>query len=199
MPLILGNGEGKPYIRFSPSVNSWEMSSTDGKREFTWDAPVVFDMHGIQLGWLSITAMGRDWQPWPSISQRTPQPQDGEYKIGFKVDVVSTKLFGGEPVREFSANGTGTLQFIQELYNACEHQEGWKDGMLPVVKITGSTPMKVGKGNTRIPTFEIVKMVPRPAELDGGSSIPSAPAPASKPAPAPAPASAPAAAEDDEF
>jgi len=197
MPLNLGGGEGKPYIRFSPSINSWEMSSPEGREEFTWDAPVVFDIQGLQLGWMKIDSMGREWEAWPSLTQRVPQPSD-EHKIGFAINVVSTKLFGEEPVREFSANTFGNLTFIQELYNQCEQAPEFKEGKSPVVAITGSKAQKVGKGNTRIPEFEIKKWVDRPAELDSAeveapqSSATSAP---SQPAPQPAPAPV----EDDEF
>lgn len=203
MPLNLGGGEGKPYIRFSPSIRAWEMSSPEGKTEFTWDAPAVFDVAGLQLGWLKIDAQGRDWMPWPSITNRLPQPEEKDrdgnptYKLGFRIDVVSTKLFGDEPVREFSANTFGNLTFIQELYNHCEDKEEFKSGKAPVVQITGSTPMKVGKGNTQIPQFEVKKWVDRPAELSGGTTeavvVQSAPQPAPQPAPTPAPA------DDDEF
>lgn len=199
MPLMLSGGEGKPYIRFSASVNAWEMSTADGRTEFTWDAPVVFDIHGLQLGWMKIDGMGRDWQPWPSLTQRIPQPDD-EYKIGFAIDVVSTKLFGDEPVREFSANTFGNVSFIQELYNQCEATDEFKAGQVPVVKITGAKAQKIGKGNTRIPEFEIVKWVDRPSELDGGQSVAqndvvqSAPQPKAEPAKAPEPAPM-----DDEF
>jgi len=195
MPLMIGGGDGKPYIRFSPSINSWEMSTPDGRTEFTWDAPVVFDVHGLQLGWMRIDAQGRDWQPWPSLTQRTPQPDD-EYKIGFRIDVVSNKLFGEEPTREFSSNTFGNLTFIQDLYNQSETAPEFKAGKVPVIQITGEKAQKVGKGNTRIPEFEIKKWVDRPDDLADGSVevVLSAPQPKPEPAPAPAPA-----ADDDEF
>ena len=194
MPLMLSGGEGKPYIRFSPSINSWEMSSPDGRSEFTWDAPVVFDLHGLQLGWMKIDSMGREWSPWPSITQRQPQPTD-EHKIGFAISVVSNKLFGDEPVREFSSNTFGCLTFIQELYNQCETNAEFKSGKVPVVQITGAKAQKVGKGNTRIPEFQVVKWVDRPAELGGGE----APVVQSAPQPAPVAQPAPEPAMDDEF
>lgn len=191
MPLMLGGGDSKPYIRFSPSINSWEMSSAEGRDEFTWDAPVVFDVQGLQLGWMKIDSMGREWAPWPSRDQRTPQPSE-EHKIGFAIDVVSSKLFGDEPVREFSANTFGNLMFIQELYNTAEQSAEFAEGKVPVVQITGSKAQKIGKGTTRIPEFEIKKWVDRPAELSSKESAPVqetiAPAPV---------ATAPAA--DDEF
>jgi hypothetical protein len=195
MPLMLGGGDSKPYIRFSPSINSWEMSGAEGREEFTWDAPVVFDVHGLQLGWMKIDSMGREWAPWPSRDQRLPQPSE-EHKIGFAINVVSSKLFGEESVREFSANTFGNLMFIQDLYNNAEQAPEFKEGKVPVVQITGSKAQKIGKGTTRIPEFEIKKWVDRPAEL----SSPQAELPQTSATSASAPvAPAPAPAEDDEF
>jgi hypothetical protein len=105
-------------------------------------------------------------------------------------------LFGDEPAREFSANTFGPLQFISALYDACENAEEFKAGQVPVIKITGSKPVKVGKGNTRVPEFEIAKWVPRPDELAAsGEGVTQSAAPAqaqAKPEPTPV-------VEDDEF
>jgi hypothetical protein len=139
----------------------------------------------------------RDWQPWPD-NQQQPKPQ-GEYKAGFDVDVYSTTMFGDEHVRSYSSNSTGNVMFIQELYNAAEQHAEFAQGLSPVVQLTGSKAIKVGKGTTRIPQFQILKWVPRPAALDAsGADHAPAPAPAAKPAAKPAPAPA-APADDSEF
>ena len=84
--------------------------------------------------------------------------------------------------------------FIQELYNTAEQAPEFAQGKSPVVQITGSKPIKVGKGNTRVPQFTILKWIDRPGVFDGHDEPASAPAPAPKAAPAPA-----AAAAADEF
>jgi hypothetical protein len=76
-------------------------------------------------------------------------------------------------------------------------QQSANAGKLPVVEYKGSRPEKVGKGTTRVPLFEVVSWVARPAALqDGGmggaddeSTSPfDAPKPVAKPAPSkPAP------------
>ena len=196
MPLAIpGGGDGKPYIRFQASVNSWQMSGADGKAvEFTFDQPAAFDIQNVQLGWLLLETGNRDWQPWPANVQQ-PKPE-GDYKAGFEVSVFSKTMFADEPLRSYSTNSTGNVMFIQDLYNAAEACPEFQQAMSPVVKITGTKPIKVGKGNTRVPQFEIVKWIPRPDVF--GAAV-NAPAPAAKPAPAaPAKAAAPVAA-DDEF
>ena len=197
MPLNLPTGgDAKPYVRFMPSLNAWEMSTADGREEFAFDKPAVFDLQHIQLGWLLLAEGQRDWQPWPN---NKPQPKpEGEYKAGFEVNVYSSQMFGDEPVRSFSSNGTGSTMFIQALYNEAEKAPEFAAGKSPVVQLNGSKATKVGKGTTRVPQFTIVKWIDRPAALGAGNPAPAAaaPAPAPKAAPAPAPT---AATESSEF
>jgi hypothetical protein len=199
MPLAIpGGGDSRPFIRFGASINAWQMSGPDSKPvEFDFSKPAVFDIQNIQLGWMLLETGNRDWQPWPD-NQQQPKPQ-GEYKAGFDVDVYSTTMFGDEHVRSYSSNSTGNVMFIQELYNAAEQHAEFAQGLSPVVQLTGSKAIKVGKGTTRIPQFQILKWVPRPAALDAsGADHAPAPAPAAKPAAKPAPAPA-APADDSEF
>lgn len=187
MPLAIpGGGDSRPYIRFQASVNSWQQSASDGKpAEFQFDKPAVFDIQNVQLGWMLLETGNRDWQPWPNNEQQ-PKPQ-GEYKAGFDVDVFSTAMFGDEPVRSYSSNSTGSVMFIQELYNAAEQCPEFAQGLSPVVQLNGSKAIKIGKGNTRIPNFAIVKWIPRPGAFNADGEAEQAPAPkAAAPAPKPA-------------
>ena len=191
MPLALpSGGDAKPYIRFMPSLNAWEMSTEASRVEFAFDKPAVFDLQNIQLGWLLLAEGQRDWQPWPN-NKATPKPE-GDYKAGFELTVYSTQLFGDEPIRSFSSNGTGPTMFVQALYNEAERHPEFAQGKSPVVQITGSKATKVGKGTTRVPQFQIVKWIDRPAALGAATHAPApaaaAPAPTAKAAPAPAPA-----------
>ena len=55
------------------------------------------------------------------------------------------------------------LSFCERLYNEAEPQFG--KGNTPIVKITDSEAIKVGKGKSRELKFEIIKWVPRPAAI----------------------------------
>jgi hypothetical protein len=197
MPLqISTGGNSKPFIRFLPSLNAWQLSTEAGKDEFAFDKPAVFDIQFVQLGWMHIDEGVYDWQPWPN-NRPTAKPAEEGYKAGFMMNVYSTTMFGDEPVREFASNGTGSVMFVQELFNACEQAPEFAQGKSPVIQITGSKAIKVGKkgGATRIPQFTIVKWIDRPQALGGGAPAPAAAAPA----PAPAAKPAPAVAETSEF
>ena len=200
MPLAIpSSGESKPFIRFLASINSWQMSVEGGTVEFAFDKPAAFDIQNTQLGWLLLETGNRDWQPWPDNVQ-TKKPE-GDFKAGFELSVFSTQMFGNEQVRQLGSNATGSVMFIQELYAEAEKHPEFAQGLTPIVQLNGSKALKVGKGNTRVPQFPIVKWVPRPAAFDSQDAAPPAPAPrAAAPAPKPAaPKAAPAATADEEF
>lgn len=199
MPLAIGGGDSRPYIRFKPSINAWEMSSEGGVTEFEWSSPAVFDVENIRLGWLLLAEGVREWMDWPG-NRQTQRPDEREWKQGFICQVYSKAIFGEEAsVREYSSSSTGNVEFIKKLYNEAEPQFG--SGQVPVIKMTGAKAEKIGKGTTRIPLFELVKFAPRPAELtqDGQDEAPQPKAQAATPKPAAQPAAKQPAAADDEF
>lgn len=170
MPLnFVSSGGGSPFIRFSVEDNEWVRSTPEGDLttvEMT-SAPVLIDIENIQQGWLKLSG-GRDWIEWPNNDpQGVAKPSD-MHKQGISVNFYSTKLFGDESTREFCTSGVGALEFIKKLYNACEDKFG--KGEIPVVHITGSTKVKIGKGNSRIPDFEIKGWKPRPDDMGAESS-----------------------------
>jgi len=113
-------------------------------------------------------------------------------------------------VAEWSANGTGPNKGLEQLWKAIEAGQPANAGKYPVIEYAGSTLEKIGKGTTRIPNFNVVSWIDRPAGMDAvdddtqnfdtdGKITMGAP-----PAPAPAPKAAPktamaAAVEDDEM
>ena len=55
---------------------------------------------------------------------------------------------------------------ILALYEQYEAQrEAYGFSNVPVVQFDGATRKRVGKGNTAIPNFQIIKWIDRPAEL----------------------------------
>lgn len=186
MPLDFSNGGSSTltggYIRYMASTASWQMRGEPFKF-----GQAVFDLPNIRTGWCLIEAgQAPEWVMDASLSQRAPKPDGEGWKRGFKVDVYSTAMFGDdEPVREWATNSTGATMAIQQLYADWERSK--EDGKLPVVEFQGATPTKVGKGNTNVPIFKIIKYVTTPAGLSPWSmSSPSEVATA-------------AAAKDDEF
>jgi hypothetical protein len=89
------------------------------------------------------------------------------------------------------------------LYTACAAQQAANAGKLPVLEYSGSKLEKIGKGTTRIPAFNIISWIDRPAGMDAEGADHSAPfaAPAAAPVapPAPAKSAMAAAVADDEM
>jgi len=182
MNLNLSNSGGSGnYIRFSPQANAW--TNQDG--EFTFEKS-VFDHENLQTGWMLIATGIFEFMPDNGLGQKGAQPS-AEHKRGFKA-IFYNKTMG---VAEFSANGAGANMGLEALWKQVQAQASANAGKLPVVEYKGSRPEKVGKGTTRVPLFEVVGWVARPAALqdDGmggaeGSESPfDAPKPVAKPAP----------------
>ena len=180
--LSSGGGSGN-YIRFSPQANAW--TNQDG--EFTFEKS-VFDHENLETGWMLIATGIFEFLPDGSLGQKGAQPS-AEHKRGFRATFYN-KTMG---VAEFSANGAGANMGLEALWKQVQAQASANAGKLPVVEYKGSRPEKVGKGTTRVPLFEVVSWVARPAALqDGGADESSfdAPKPVAKPAPSkPAPSS----------
>lgn len=175
-------GGGSPFIRFSVENNEWLMSTGGGELEpVDWSSPVVVDVENVQQGWLKLEG-GRDWIEWPN-NQPTEKPSD-LYRQGFVLKFYSSKIFDDEPVREFSSSGAGVTEFLKKLYSEAEASGNFASGQVPAIKVLKATSVRIGKGPSKIPQFEIVKWVDRPSELDaaGGEAVAAAPAAPSKPA-----------------
>ena len=164
----MGGGGGMPFIRFSIDDNEWGMSSSEvgDLVHFDWDSPVLVDVERIDLGWLKLMG-GRDFQEWPRDEKGehtpTPRPSD-EYKQAFRVKFFSTKLFSDAPVRELSSDRAGLLEFIRKLHDEAEPKFG--KGEIPAIKMLKALKVRIGKGPTKIPQFEIVGWKPRPEEME---------------------------------
>ena len=194
MNLNLSNSGGSGnYIRFSPQANAW--TNQDG--EFTFEKS-VFDYENLQTGWMLIATGIFEFMPDNGLGQKGSQPS-AEHKRGFKA-VFYNKTMG---VAEFSANGAGANMGLEALWKQVQAQQSANAGKLPVVEFKGSRPEKVGKGTTRVPLFEVVSWVARPAALQEQTYEEAASefdAPTPKPVAKPAPSKpTPSAMSDDEM
>ena len=185
-----GGGNGN-YIRFSPQANAW--TNQDG--EFTFEKS-VFDYENLETGWMLIATGIFEFLPDNGLGQKGAQPS-GEHKRGFRATFYN-KTMG---VAEFSANGAGANMGLEALWKQVQAQQSANAGKLPVVEYKGSRPEKVGKGTTRVPLFEVVSWVARPAAMsadNNGGFDPEVSVPV-KPAPTPVKAKPAPSQSDDEM
>ena len=186
MPITFGTSDTESvgnYIRGNLPQNRWWTKTEAGDEPIDMERGFAIDIKEVVFGWLQIDTGIRDWQPWPSTSQKTEKPSEN-HKQGFSVNCW---LADGRAA-EFSGNSYGLGQFIAKLYNKAEEIAEFNQGKVPVVQVTSTTPVVVGKGTSYDVGFNIRTWIDKPA----ADAAPAAPVEA--PAPAPAPAAPPAAA-----
>ena len=170
---LTGGGSGLPYIRFSPSMNMW----SDKTGQEIQLKKMLFDIDNVQTGWLLLEAGVRDWQPDQELGRQGPKPSDA-HKRGFVVRFFSREMGWVE----WSSNGAGPNMGLEALYTAAAKDRNANAGKLPIIEYQGAEAMKVGKGNTRKPKWNITGWAPRPTDDAGSAPVavpePVAPAPA---------------------
>lgn len=171
--LDLSSGGGS-YIRFMPSANAW----VAGKDEIQLKK-VLFDMDSIKTGWcLMAEGQAPQWV-WDGAMGRRGLKPESEFKRGFSVQIYLGPQRGWA---EWSSNGTGPCMGFEELATGGLASKDENPGKALAANYTGSRPVKVGKGNTRVPLFEIVGWVDRPADADDEDAPPPRSASATPPA-----------------
>lgn len=146
----------------------WETQNIEVTNGFQF----VPDLDNIQVGWALFAAgMAPSWSVVPLGQPLPPKPSD-LHKQCFKMMTKLGKASGGD-VREFASQAKVVIGAIDALHSAYEAQKAANPGKLPVVALTGSTPVvSIGKGQSSTnyaPTFEIKGWIDRPAELTAGA------------------------------
>jgi hypothetical protein len=180
-------------------ANGWETNNVEITPGFTF----VPDLDNILVGWALFAAGVAPQFSMAPLGDPMPQKPSDQYKQGFKLMSKLGKNSGGD-VRELASCAKTVIGAISTLHDEFTAGRAANPGKLPVVALTGSTPVVStgqGKSSTNYaPIFEITKWVDRPAELVGG-------VPANEPKAEPVAqlkttsqvAAAPAPADDEEF
>ena len=196
-----GGGSEGPFLSWQARASldgefngkSWVMRSKDGKAAFAGMAKgVVFDIDNMKLGWSrgdGVKGVAPEWRWNASIARFEPKPGD-EWKRGFHIPLA----LSADATAVWEQSQAGAFSSIQDLFSLIAKAQR-QAGTLPVVRHNGEKKIESQRGITFAPVLEIVKWVPRPAILNGGSTTP-----AFAPEPPPPPvqrAAAPAMADDD--
>ena len=150
-------GDFDPYVKYNAKSGRWYFKDGDEEKEV--EKPTfVADFDNIKTGWmLFLEGQAPDKVFDVNLTEPAPKPSD-QHKRGFVVRLFSEKSFNG--VVELSATSMHMCNSINELYE--QYDADKKDGKLPVVSFTGSTPMKDKFGTNYKPNFKIEKWVDRP-------------------------------------
>jgi hypothetical protein len=147
------------------------------------------DLAAIEVGWVHYTPTGPDYRMVRMGQPLPPQPSK-DHRQAFRVKVHAPKLLGG--TREFVSAAKAVINAMDSLHTAWEQAPERAAGQVPVVQLTGTTPVttKGPQGSTTnyAPRFDIIKWTDRPGDLPAEAAAPAAPPP---PPPPPPVASAP--------
>lgn len=165
MPLNLGTGSTKDFVKFNSKADKWYFGSEQeiGRPTF------VADLANIVTGWFQFReGQAPERRIDPSLDRAAPSPGEG-FKRGFIMMVYSESYFGG--AAEFSSASAHVGAAIRGLFDTWEKQRDEHPEQLPVVACTGSETKKDRYGTNFKPIFTIVKWVPRPADLPDESPV----------------------------
>jgi len=192
LPLVSYNAKAG-RLKFSQRVEvngRWEKQEED----VSFQQPVfIADMANIQVGWLFFKAGMAPVRSLVRIGQPLPPMPEGDFGVDERGNAAKPKqgfamrvLDANRTVRDFSSNAAAVLSAIDALHTEYERRPGDAQDMLPVIQFAGATELKGKHGSNYSPNFQIVKWVPRPAELPGGPPSPTVSQSVAQAAPAPA-------------
>ena len=134
------------YIRFKPSVNA---GIADGDEIMLED--VLLDPSSLKVGWGKIAeGQAPEWSWDEKLGKKSPPPSP-DHKRGFSV-MLKIKDKGW---REWSASGVGVMKGFSELWQVVGLQVKENEGKGVHLKYKGARLEKIGKGDTRVPEFEV--------------------------------------------
>lgn len=183
------SGSGLPYLQWGSDAVQWTRKKGDGKEVFQLGS-AIFDMENLKVGWIKV-AIGVYDAKLAHYKEAIPErPSETvvnngstvpAYNKGFSVNVLLGKEFAPERLYSFSTSQKGSLEAVGNLLSQYEEQKSANAGKVPVVTFSGHINKKFGKGSTNIPNLNITAWVDRPAELDGGNTVTTQPAPVTQP------------------
>ncbi len=166
------SGDGTNYVKFNGKAGRWYVKK-DGAEVEVQNPVFVMDLPNAKRAWMHFQeGQAPNVVYFPSLDAQVAKPSEN-HKLGISVKLFSNQLFGG--VVKLEANSINTCKAINDLYEVYTKSEDAKKGLLPVVKVTGATPVKGNYGTNYAPQFVIEKYVPRPAELSEETTATPAP------------------------
>lgn len=145
-------------------ASGWETNNV----EITSGFQAVMDLDNISVGWALFAAgVAPQFAMVPLGQDLPPRPSD-QHKQGFRMMVKLGKQSGGD-IREIASQAKVVIAAMDQLHTEFTAAKAANPGKLPVVALTGTTPVvSTGKGQSSTnyaPVFQIVKWVDRPVEL----------------------------------
>ena len=152
--------------RVQDDYGQWETNNV----EITDGFNAIFDLEQIQVGWAHFANGVAPSFVMVPLGQPLPARPTEDHRQSFKLLIKLGKSIGGD-VREFGSSAKAVINAMDALHTEFEKGRAANPGKLPVVAMTGSTPITTsGKGQSSTnyaPTFESVRWVGRPQDMPG--------------------------------
>lgn len=166
--IVSTNADFTPWVKYNAKAGRWYVKGENGETEVQ-NPTFVADFDTIKTGWLLFLEGQAPSKIWDeTLTNPAPRPDD-KHKRGFSLNLFSNASFGG--VVELASSSMHLCNSINDLYTQYETGKASNPGKLPVIKFTGSTPMKDKMGTNYKPEFKIEKWVDRPVELSGAAAV----------------------------
>lgn len=161
MPLVFGDEQTTAYLKFNAKECTWSINKSDGEIEQIDPPRMLMDLHNIELGWFCFREAQAPDIVLDKGGVEAPEPDGGNHKRGFRMNVYSTPL----NKREFSSNSWMLKQALKSLYKSFEADQAQNQGKVPLVEVADHIAVTGKYGVNFQPVFRIVSWHDRPAEL----------------------------------
>jgi len=145
---------------------------TNDEVDITSTFRAIADLENVEVGWISFSSGAPSFQLVPIGQQIPPRPEGltekgrPAYQNGVRLMVKLAKECGGDkPIREFTSNAKAFLSGLEALYADYLGQRDTNRGLLPIIILEKTVPLKTGSGDKAStnysPVFKIVGWAPR--------------------------------------
>ena len=178
-----GGGDIVPMIKYDARAGRFSRDNADITQGFS----AVFDLAQVDIGWIRFASMQAPDFVLVRAGQTPPDRPSKDHKRGVRLMCVLARTIGGD-VREFSSAAGCVIDAIDDLHSAYAAAPEAAEGKLPIVALTGSSPVKTqtptGQTTNYRPNFTITGWVDRPESLPivDGPAVQARPAQAAQPA-----------------
>lgn len=156
-------GDFLPFAKYNAKAGRW-YAKKDGQEVEVINPVFVADFSKVKKIWAYFESkIAPDIIEFPSLDAAVPQPSP-KHKKGIMLNLFSTANFGGVVV--FSSTSNLTVKAFAAIYDAYLAAPESKQGMLPVVKVTGVRGETGKHGTNYEPLLVIEKWIARPAAFD---------------------------------
>jgi hypothetical protein len=158
--LAAGNGN---YLRYTSTIDQWFINKTEiALKAFYLD-------HGsVKTGWGYINeGMAPDWQ-WDTLLGVPLAQPTKEHRRGFSARV----WIPGYSWVDWATNSTGSNMGFDSVFELVWGHKDSHPGEFAEIQYTGSQPLRIGKGNTRKPLFQVLGWVPQASILTEVKVVP---------------------------